>query len=105
LRSGWLGRPGWSLFLARVDGWPVAEGILYVKDGVGYLADASCDPNYRRHGLQAALLARRIAEARDAGAAFVCSGAAYLSTSHRNMERAGMRILFNSAIWTEVGPP
>jgi hypothetical protein len=52
--------------------------------------------------LQAALLARRIAEARKAGADIVCSGAAYLSTSHRNMERAGLRILFNSATWTEL---
>jgi len=99
--TGWLNRPGWSLFVACVDGKPAAEGILYVKDGVGYLADASCDPNYRRRGLQAALLARRITDARHAGASLVCSGAAYLSTSHRNMERAGLRILFNSAIWTE----
>jgi len=101
--AAWLDRPGWSLFFAYVDGKPAAEGILYVRDGVGYLADASCDPNYRGRGLHAALLARRIAEARDAGAAFVCSGAAYLSTSHRNMERAGMRVLFNSATWTDAG--
>jgi len=103
VREGWLDRTrlGWSLFLARVDGRPAAEGILYVADGVGYLADASCDPQFRGRGLQAALLARRIAEARGAGAGFVCSGAAYLSTSHRNMERAGMRILFNRSIWTE----
>jgi GNAT superfamily N-acetyltransferase len=100
VRAGWFNRPGWSLFLARVDGKPAAEGILYVKDGVGYLADASCDPKFRRRGLQAALLARRIAKAREVGCTLVCSGAAYLSTSHRNMERAGMRILFNRAIWT-----
>jgi Acetyltransferase (GNAT) domain len=101
--AGWLNRPGWSLFLARVDGKPAAEGILYIKDGVGYLADASCNPAHRRRGLHAALLARRIAEADKAGADIVCSGAAYLSTSHRNMERAGLRILFNSATWTESG--
>jgi len=102
--AGWLDRPGWSLYFARVDGKPAAEGILYVRDSVGYLADASCDPAFRRRGLQAALLARRIADAREAGADFVCSGAAYLSTSHRNMERAGMRILFNRAIWTDLHP-
>jgi GNAT superfamily N-acetyltransferase len=101
VRAGWLDRPGWLLFLARVDGRPAAEGKLYIRDDAGYLADASCDPAFRRRGLQAALLAHRIAAARDAGAAFVCSGAAYLSTSHRNMERAGMRILFNRTIWTE----
>jgi GNAT superfamily N-acetyltransferase len=77
---------------------------LYVRDGVGYLADASCDPKFRGRGLHAALLARRIADARQAGAGLVCSGAAYLSTSHRNMERTGMRILFNRAIWTDLDP-
>src|SRR5262249_16640592 len=96
-----LNRPGWPLFLARVDGRPAAEGILYVKDGVGYLADASCDPAHRRRGLHAALLARRIAEAARAGADVVCSGAAYLRTTPRNMERGGRRILFNSRTWTE----
>jgi GNAT superfamily N-acetyltransferase len=102
--AGWLDRPGWSLYFARVDGKPAAEAILYVRDGVGYLADASCDPKFRGRGLHAALLAHRIAEASKAGVDFVCSGAAYLSTSHRNMERAGMRILFNRAIWTDLNP-
>ena len=103
VRTGWLERThsGWSFYLARIDGRPAASAILYVADGVGYLADASCDPAFRRRGLQAALLARRIADARGVGAQFVCSGAAFLSTSHRNMERAGMRILFNRSIWTE----
>ena len=102
--AGWLNRPGWSLYFARIDGKPAAEGILYVRDRVGYLADASCDPSFRGRGLHAALLARRIAEAAKAGADLVCSGAAYLSTSHRNMERAGMRILLNRAIWTDLNP-
>jgi Acetyltransferase (GNAT) domain len=102
--AGWLDRPGWSLYFARVDGEPAAEGILYVRDGVGYLADASCDPEFRGRGLHAALPARRIADALAAGANLVCSGAAYLSTSHRNMERAGMRILFNRTIWTDLNP-
>ncbi len=56
----------------------------------------------KRARLHAGLLARRIAEAGQAGADIVCSGAAYLSTTHRNMERAGMRILFNRAIWTDL---
>src|SRR5262249_34171967 len=56
----WLGRQGWSLFLARENGRPAATAILYIQDRVGYLADASCDPAYRRRGLQLALLERRI---------------------------------------------
>ena len=97
----WLGRQGWSLFLARADGRPAASAILFVEDGVGYLADASCDPVYRCRGLHAALLDRRIREAQACGVEFICRGAAFLSTSHRNMERAGMRIQFQRSIWTE----
>jgi hypothetical protein len=33
---------------------------------------------------------------------FVCSGAYYLSDSHRNMERAGMRVQFTRAVWTPL---
>jgi len=49
------------------------------------------------------LLARRWRDARDAGAELVCGQAAYLSTSHRNMERAGLRLLHTQAIW--MAPP
>jgi hypothetical protein len=97
---GWLGEPGWSLYLARFAGKPAATGILYVRDKVGYCADAATVPAFRGNGLQAALLRRRIVDAGAAGVDFVCSGAAYLSTSHRNMERAGMRVQFVRALWT-----
>jgi hypothetical protein len=99
---GWLNQPGWSLYLARLDGAPAATGTLFVKDGVGYCADAATDPRFRSRGLQTALLARRIADARAAGVDLVCSGAEFLSQSHRNMERVGMRVLFTRAIWTAL---
>jgi hypothetical protein len=97
---GWLGEPGWSLYLARLDGLPAATGILYVRDRVGYCADAATVPAFRGRGLQGALLRRRIADAGAAGVDFVSSGATFLSTSHRNMERVGMRVQFVRAIWT-----
>lgn len=98
----WLNEPGWSLYLARCDGQPAATAMLYMHDGVGYLADAAADPAYRRRGLHAALLRRRIRDASVAGTRFICSGAFHLSTSHRNMERAGMRLLFLRAIWAPI---
>jgi hypothetical protein len=97
---GWLDEPGWSLYLARAGGKAAAAGILYIRNKVGYCADAATSPAFRGRGLQSALLRRRIADASAAGADFVCSGAAYLSTSHRNMERAGMRVQFVRALWT-----
>jgi len=98
----WSAEPGWSLYVARVDRKPAAAAILFVHAGVGYLADAATDPAFRRRGLHAALLSRRLRDASAAGVDLVCSGADFLSTSHRNMERAGMRLLFLRAIWTPL---
>jgi GNAT superfamily N-acetyltransferase len=98
----WLHEPGWSLYLARVDGRPAAAATLYIRNKVGYCADATTDPAFRGRGLHGALLATRIRAAHVAGVDFVCSGAEFLSESHRNMERVGMRIQFVRAIWTAL---
>jgi hypothetical protein len=96
----WLDQAGWSLYLARVNGRPAAAATLYVQDRVGYLADATTDPIFRRLGLHSALLRRRIRDATAADANLVFSGAAPFSTSHRNMERAKMRVQFVRSLWT-----
>jgi GNAT superfamily N-acetyltransferase len=96
----WREQPGWSLYLARVDGRPAAAATLYVQGGVAYLADATTDPAFRGRGLHSALLRRRLHEAARAGAELVFSGAEPFSASHRNMERAGLRLQFMRAKWT-----
>jgi ribosomal protein S18 acetylase RimI-like enzyme len=101
----WLTQPGWHLYLARLDGRPAAMAILYLHERVGYFADATTHPDCRGRGLQRALLERRAADAYAAGADLVCSGADYLSTSHRNMERAGLRVQFTRALWRALEPP
>jgi ribosomal protein S18 acetylase RimI-like enzyme len=98
----WLQEPGWQLYLGRSQGRPAAAAILYLHDKLGYCADATTNPAFRGRGLQTALLARRIADARAAGVDFLCSGAEFLSQSHRNMERVGMRVQFVRALWTPL---
>jgi GNAT superfamily N-acetyltransferase len=101
----WPEQPGWTLYVARIDGKPAGSAILFMHEGVAYFADCAVDPAFRRRGVHAARLRRRWREAREARADCVCSGAAFLSTSHRNMERAGMRLLFLRAIWTPLAQP
>jgi ribosomal protein S18 acetylase RimI-like enzyme len=96
----WLNQAGWSLYLGRLNGQPAAAATLYLKDGVGYLADATTNPELRRRGFQSALLRRRIRDAGAAGADTVFSGATPFSTSHRNIERAGLRVHFVRSLWT-----
>jgi GNAT superfamily N-acetyltransferase len=98
----WLHQPGWSLYLARVDGPPAATATLYLEGNTAYCADATTDPAFRRRGLHSALLHRRIVDARASAADLVTSGAEFLSASHRNMERIGMRLMFMRAIWTTL---
>jgi ribosomal protein S18 acetylase RimI-like enzyme len=93
----WLNQAGWSLYVGRWDGQPAAAATLYLKDGVGYLADAATSPAFRGRGFQSALLRQRIG---DAGADIVFSGATPFSSNHRNMERAGMRVQFTRSLWT-----
>jgi len=69
------------------------------------LAAASAQPqcaNSVPQGRRAPLLRRRIADASAAGVDFICSAAEFLSGSHRNMQRAGMRLQFVPAIWTAL---
>jgi ribosomal protein S18 acetylase RimI-like enzyme len=96
----WLEQTGWSLYLARIDGEPAAAATLFMHEGVGYLADAATVPAFRGRGLQQLLLRRRMADAVNLGADIVFSGVTPISTSHRNMERVGLRIQFMRALWT-----
>ena len=98
----WLNQTGWSLYVGRANGEPAAAATLYLHDGVGYLADATTNPSFRRQGFQSALLRRRIRDAGASGADLVFSGASPFSTSHRNMERAGLRVQFVRSLWTLV---
>jgi hypothetical protein len=98
----WLGQPGWSLYLARCEGQAAATATLFISGGMGYFADSATDPAFRGRGLHSALLRRRMQDASAARVDFVCSGADFLSTSHRNMERVNMRLLFLRSIWTEL---
>jgi len=99
---GWLGQPGWTLYLGRHNGRPAGGAILYLDGEAGYCADSAVDPAQRGHGVHRALLHRRSADAAAAGASLICAQAAYLSTSMRNMIRSGLGLLATKAVWTRA---
>ena len=98
---GWLTEPGWRLYLARYYDRPAGTAILFQDGNTAYCADSACDPELRGHGVHAALLARRLEDAGALGCDLVCAMAAYLSTSHRNMIRAGFSLLHTKSVWAE----
>lgn len=86
-------------FLAELDGTPAAAAGLCLHQGVALLAGAATVPEYRRNGLQAALLAERLRYAREHGCDLAMIVTEAGSLSQRNAERAGFRIAYTRLKW------
>lgn len=99
------GAPGWTCLVGWVDGAPAASGAVYADGTSAWLGIAFTREQFRRRGLQSALLAARIEAARAAGATLLASETGEQvrgepSTSYRNLLRAGFREAFLRANWT-----
>ncbi|MFD0618854.1 GNAT family N-acetyltransferase [Paenibacillus sp. GCM10027629] len=92
-------RKGWNFYLATVDDVPAAVGVMYMQDGIASLTFGATLPEFRNRGLQQMLIQYRIEEAYRMQCRLVVSQCSFLSNSHRNMERAGMRIGYVRATW------
>jgi ribosomal protein S18 acetylase RimI-like enzyme len=90
---------GWRLYVAYVDDTPAGAAVLTLDDGIGYLANASTLPAFRRRGVQNALIAHRLADAAAHGCELIASGTDFGSQSQRNLERAGLQITYTKAVW------
>jgi len=97
--AGWLGVPGWRLYLVELDGRPAAAGVLITTDGAAFLANASTRPEYRGRGCQTALIRRRLEDGMQAGCDLACALAKPGSASQRNLERAGMPLCHTQSVW------
>jgi GNAT superfamily N-acetyltransferase len=86
--------PKTECYLARVDGKIAGGATLTIHDGVAGLFGASTLPVARRHGVQTALLQRRLARAAQAGSDLAVSLAQPGSTSQRNIVRQGFNVLY-----------
>lgn len=105
------GRERWHLYLALDGEEPVATGALFLSDSdaglIGQLTFAGTRPEHRGRGAQSALIARRVQDARAAGARWmVCETDEPLSDrpnpSTRNLIRLGFPVAYVRANW---GPP
>lgn len=80
-------------FLGEIDGSPVAAAAIHTHHGVGYLRAGSVLSAHRGRGIQRALIAARIAHAARLGCDLVGSIADAGSSSARNLERSGLRVV------------
>lgn len=89
---------GLMRYLARIDGVAAGEAALSIEDGVALLAGSGTLPEFRGRGVQKALVARRLLDAREAGCdlAFVCTAPG--SRSQANVMRRGFELLYTRAV-------
>ena len=92
-------RPGAPSFFAELDGQPVGTGALFICDGVALLAGASTVPEWRRKGVQLALLDGRLKYAAEHGCDLAMICALPGGASQRNAERNGFRIAYTRIKW------
>jgi GNAT superfamily N-acetyltransferase len=90
---------GSILFTAEVDGQPVAcaAGLIVSEHRIVALFGAGTLPEFRRRGLQTALLRRRMEVAWKAGCEFAVIVTLGGTTSMRNAERLGFRVAYSKA--------
>ncbi|HEY7198354.1 MAG TPA: GNAT family N-acetyltransferase [Gaiellaceae bacterium] len=92
-----------SCWVASVDGAPVAVAILYLDEDVAVLADAATLPAHRSRGCQAALIDARARAAATRGATVLTSDVEFGSTSHRNLQAAGLATAYTKLVWQRSG--
>jgi GNAT superfamily N-acetyltransferase len=103
--AGWRRAAGATLYLATIAGEPAATAALTVgDDGVAYLADGATLPAFRGRGIQSRLIRRRLDGAAAAGATVAGSQASFATTSHRNLQRAGLVGGFTKVVLRVAGP-
>lgn len=93
-----IGRPGWHTVVAAEGEAVVAAGLLYIQQGVAYLAGGATRPSSRRRGAQLAVMLERCRLALDAGCRWIASETGAPAPgdpqhSHHNMFRCGLRVL------------
>jgi len=96
------GRAGWTFFAAESNGVPAAAAVMHERGGIASLTFAATLPEFRRQGLQRALIEHRAAEASARGNKAIVGQCAYLSQSHRNMESVGMKLGYIRTAWTQL---
>lgn len=94
----WHQVPGLFPLLARIDDTLVGAAALYAEGGVGFLADSATLLPHRGRGVGAALLAERVRLAADLGCDVVAGVSRFGSSTHVDLQRAGLGAGYTRAV-------
>lgn len=107
LIAGTATAPGWRQWLVYADDRPVAAALSFVQDGRAWLGWDATLAEFRGRGAHAALIARRVNDAVDAGCRWVTTETATgtperRDASYRNYERLGFRVAYERSTYVAV---
>ncbi len=108
--DGFASLPGSLDFLALIEDKAAGGcgGRIIPEAGIATLYGTATLPEFRRRGVQSALIARRLHEAALAGCEYAVVSTQPGSGSQRNMERRGFRVAYTKVVmlreWTELAP-
>ncbi len=92
--TSWFQQPNVMCFAAEAEGAFVAGGSMYMPNGVAVMGGASTLPSSRGRGLQSALVGARLRQAVLSGCELAMVITQPGSTSQRNMEKQGFRVMY-----------
>lgn len=98
-------KAGATAYVALCDGVIAGGAAMRLNGSIAQLAGAATAPAYRRRGVQAALLAARLADAADAGCEIAVVTTAPGSASQHNVQRSGFQLLYTRAILVKAVEP
>lgn len=84
-----VGFPRWRHYLGYMDEQPAGAAAMYIDGDVAWLGIGSTLPEYRRQGVQQALIRRRIADGITLGVRHFVAETVSFNTSCQNLMRAG----------------
>jgi GNAT superfamily N-acetyltransferase len=90
--------PGALTYLALVDGVPAGTGGAYLHQAGAEMGGASTLPQFRRRGIQRALLEARMQAARQHGCQWAIVATDPGSASQRNVQRAGYELAYTRVV-------
>jgi len=104
--DGFASLPGSLDFLARINGEVVGGGggRIILPAHIAALYGTATLPEFRRRGVQGALIARRLHEAALAGCEYAVVSTQPGGGSQRNMERRGFRVAYTKVVMTREWP-
>ncbi|HEY0497935.1 MAG TPA: GNAT family N-acetyltransferase [Kutzneria sp.] len=89
---------GAQRYLALIDGVAVGTSSMRIADGVAHFAGTATSAPYRRRGVQSALIAARLSEAKAAGCDLATVTTGPGTKSQQNLQRRGFDLLYTRAL-------